>query len=192
MKPQEFTKSELIYAMVQINNSKNFNNQCVENIMKAAGYYYQILLDENSCPVVFNSNLLPIPKSEFKIWCHKYAEIIVKRNGDLKKYEQTAGLFYVLFQDMTENEWQRIRSDTGGNLTNYNREKRDLGTSNICIPKDLKLIIDKYRDDWTNQQAELHSNLNQLSHSSSGCFGVIIAIIAITSISSMIIFHVSR
>ncbi len=174
--------------MVQINNSKNFNNQFVENMAKAASYYYEILLDENSHPVVFNSNLLPIPKSELKIWCHKYAELIVKRNGELKKYEETAGLFYAMFQEMTENEWQRIKNNTGGNLTNYNREKRDLGKSEIYINEDLKIIIDKYRDDWKNQQTELHSNLRNLRQSSSGCLGVIILIITITSISSIIIF----
>lgn len=158
-----------IKTVIQLLQTKIDAKEYTEWMTSALGSYLEKLQREYNYTPVFPTELLPISKSEIKKWGFDYAANNVKKEGQLKQYQQDAALSYTRFQSMTAEEWKVICDNSVQDLVAYNAEVRDRGISNVDIPPEFKSIIDTYRKEYSSEATELHTYLKSFKKSPLGC-----------------------
>lgn len=156
-------------SAIQLLQAKSDTKEYTMWMTSALGSYLQMLQTEYNYSPIFPLELLPISKSDIKKWGGDYAAIMVKKEGELKQYQQDAALSFTRFQSITPKQWVAIREYLVPDLVIYNAEVRDKGLSNVDIPSEFKLIIDSYRNDYALEVTELHTYLKSLRKPPLGC-----------------------
>jgi hypothetical protein len=166
--PEDDISLDQMKTVIQLLQTKSDVKEYTMWMTSALGSYLEKLQTEYNYSPVFPTELLPISKSEIKKWGFDYAAITVKKEGELKQYQQDAALCYTRFQPMTAKQWGTIRNNSVQDLVIYNAEMRDKGVSIADIPSEFKLIIDSLRKDYSTEVIELHSYLKS-KRSPLGC-----------------------
>jgi hypothetical protein len=168
-KPEDDISLAQMKTVIQLLQTKSDVKEYTEWMTSALGSYIEKLQLEYNYTPVFPIELLPISKSEIKKWGFDYAAATVKKEGQLKQYQQDAALSYTRFQSITAEQWKAIRDKSVQYLVVYNAEVRDKGISNADIPPEFKSIIDTYRNEYSSEVTELHTYLKSLKKSPLGC-----------------------
>jgi hypothetical protein len=148
------------------------------NIMQLAtalGVHMCKLQKEFGYPPIFPVDLIPLPKSLIKKWGFNYASLVVKKQGILKQFQQDAALYFTRFREITESQWDAIKSNSVENIVLYNAEVRDKRASSLPISLEFKTIIDTYRAEYDAEVNELHSFLK--ANKPKGCLSLFLLLL---------------
>ncbi len=174
---------ESITKMIQLLSGMGNDEKTIMQLTSALGVYIQKLQKEYDYSPVFPQEILPLSKSKIKKWGYEYAYLAVKKEGELKQFQQDGALCFTRFQEISQTQWEAIKTRSIDSLTLYNADMRDKGFSEIIIPEEYKTIVNNYQKEYKSEVVKLHEYLRGRSQSE-GCLKKSV----ILSIAGLIIF----